>query len=264
VIISHEHKYVFVELPHTGCTAVSRELCRNYAGEPLLRKHSNYHHFLNIATQAEREYFVFSGIRNPMDEAVSVYYKFRTDHGKAYSDPRRLRQYGGWVRDIALRKREYVIRGDVAFSVFLEAFYRLPYDNWSSLSHHRFDYVMRFEDLQRDFAAVLHKLGLKAQRPLPVENPTQKQDSDFVTHYTAECRQHAKWVFGPFMRRWNYRFPEGWGAQSIPWSSELLFRVLGPYRRFRWRYLVRSESASAQSLADLLERIEIWRYRDLK
>lgn len=43
VIISHEHKYVFAELPHTGSTAVSRELRENYAGEKILGKHSTYY-----------------------------------------------------------------------------------------------------------------------------------------------------------------------------------------------------------------------------
>ena len=36
MIISHEHKYVFVEFPRTGTTAISKELCLNYFGKRIL------------------------------------------------------------------------------------------------------------------------------------------------------------------------------------------------------------------------------------
>jgi hypothetical protein len=74
MVISHTYKYLFVELPHTASTAIHQELCENYEGIPIIRKHAPYHEFIRIATAEEKVYFVLSGIRNPLDEAVSIYF----------------------------------------------------------------------------------------------------------------------------------------------------------------------------------------------
>lgn len=36
VIIRHRHRYLFVELPHIGSTAIPRDLMSLYDGEPIL------------------------------------------------------------------------------------------------------------------------------------------------------------------------------------------------------------------------------------
>jgi len=58
-----------VELPHTGSKAISAELREFYDGSQILRKHARYSEFLRTASLAEREYFAFSCIRNPLDVA---------------------------------------------------------------------------------------------------------------------------------------------------------------------------------------------------
>ncbi|MBA3404443.1 MAG: hypothetical protein H0U13_07160, partial [Gemmatimonadaceae bacterium] len=68
MIISDRHRYLFVELPRTGSTAIHRELCAMYDGEPILQKHATYGDFLKIATDDQRRYFVFSTVRNPLDD----------------------------------------------------------------------------------------------------------------------------------------------------------------------------------------------------
>ena len=60
MIISHVHRYLFVELPHTGSSAVSRELREHYAGTQILYKHARYAEFLRSCSAEERDYFVFS------------------------------------------------------------------------------------------------------------------------------------------------------------------------------------------------------------
>ena len=41
MVISHKHRYVFVEIPHTGSHAISKELCEFYDGQIIHRKHAN-------------------------------------------------------------------------------------------------------------------------------------------------------------------------------------------------------------------------------
>ncbi len=238
MVISHRHRYLFIELPHTASTAISRELVALYDGETILRKHAYYHEFLRVAGEEEKGYFVFSGIRNPLDEAVSIYLKYKNNHRGNYTDPRKLKKQGGHVTEADLERFRFIHERQADFPLYLRRFYRLPYDNWSSLAHHRFDFVIRFERLQEDFAEVLERLGIEQQRPIPLANPTTGK-RDFGSYYTPEIRRHAVWVFGPFMRKWGYEFPPEWDTANVPWSSVVLFRLLSIYRNTRRRYLRR-------------------------
>ena len=232
MIISHKYKYLFVELPRTGSSAISRELCANYDGVQILYKHAAYNDFLKSATAREKTYFAFSCIRNPLDDAVSLYFKYKTDHKKQFS-----RMKAG-ILTYSSRKRFYFVRNTNAdFPTYFIKFYKIPYNNWSSLSHREFDYVIRFDNLQDDFAKTLELIGIEQIRPLPSINKTNGRERDFLSYYTPEAIARAKRVFGPFMKEWGYEFPPAWGDDSVPWSSQAAFRFFDIFRNLYWRYL---------------------------
>ena len=54
MVISHRHRYLFVELPRTGSTAIHRELIELYDGTAILQKHATYEDFLRGATEIEK------------------------------------------------------------------------------------------------------------------------------------------------------------------------------------------------------------------
>lgn len=237
MIISHKHKYLFVELPLTASTAISKELCDTYDGAPILRKHARYHEFLKIAKPDEKNYFVFSCIRNPLDTIASQYFKRKTNHKGNYTKMERWLGRGRHVRRHALEEFDFVKNTGADFPAFFKKFYKLPYDNWSSLAHKEFDFVIRFENLQDDFAEVLELLGIEQKRPLPLVNKTSEKQ-DFLAYYTPEIYEQARRVCGPFMKKWGYDFPPEWGDNSVPWSSQIQFYVLGFWRKlFRWSTL---------------------------
>jgi hypothetical protein len=241
MVISHKYRYVFVELPHTGCTAIRTELLQHYAGQVRLHKHALYDEFLQVATPEEKKYFVFSGIRNPLDEVVSIYFKFKTDHKWRYSN-----LYGDSARPpnrtgrITRADRErFRLAHDVKadFPTYFRKFYQLPYNNMSSLAHKRFDFIIRFERIQEDFAEALKRLGIEARGPLPLVNRTSEKNSDFYSYYTPAIIPQAKRVFGPFMREWHYSFPPAWGNSSISPLTWLTYHSLNLVRNFYWRHL---------------------------
>lgn len=237
MIISHRHKYLFVALPQTGSTAISRELRLNYDGEPMLFKHATYLDFLRIATPDEKKYFVFSCIRNPLDDAVSQYYKYLTNHRHRYTDPKRLKRMRGLVGFIALQRFRYVTRAQPDFPTYFRKYYRTPYDNWSSLSHRQFDFIIRFECLQEHFTEALKRIGLEPKRPLPQVNDTGRKSRDYVSYYTPETIEHTKWVFGPFMKEWGYEFPPEWGESRISTWNQLQFDFFNVFRTLYWKHL---------------------------
>lgn len=224
MIVSHRHRYLFVELPHTGSTAISRELRTFYGGEDVLRKHFYLEDFLRHARPGEKGYFTFSGIRNPLDEAVSVYLKYKANHSSHFTDPKERAENGGWVTPSHLERFRFVHEQGGDFPAYFRRFYRLPYDNWSSLSHHRMDHVLRFERLAEDFAELLRRLGIEPVRPLPVVNRTG-QKSDFLSYYTPDIRRRAQCIFGPFLKRWGYELPAEWKLPPAPATDELAYRA---------------------------------------
>lgn len=238
MIVSHEYKYLFVELPHTASTSISKELCEQYSGCVILKKHSPYNKFLRSASAEEKEYFVFSAIRNPLDVVVTEYFRLKTNHKEAFTNPKKWKKNGGWVPNYQLSQFKFVQDSNENFATFFKRYYRSPYDSWSCLSHKRFDFVIRFENLQDDFLEVLHMLGIKQKRTLPTNNKTGGK-RDFLSYYTPEIQDQAKRVFGPFMKKWNYSFPPEWGNSSVSELSQLEFHLLSIPRSLYWRYLKR-------------------------
>ena len=238
MIISHEHRYVFVQLPHTACTAVGKELCEHYGGEKILWKHSTYREFGRVATPEELTYYTFSSIRNPLDVALTKFFKYRNQRGggEKFDVERTHRSRGGWVSRGDLRRYQWVSEHpDATFGDFLQHFNRLTYDNWSVLDHDRFDRVIRYEHLQEDFAAVLADLDIDPVRPLPVHFRTEGKDDDLDAQYPPEARGRAAAVFGPFMQKWGYELPDGWDV-GVPPARAAEYRLASVPRRLYWAH----------------------------
>jgi hypothetical protein len=235
VIVSHKHRYLFVELPRTGSTAISKELRELYDGRQILKKHSTYTEFLKVASPDERRYFAFAAIRNPADKLVSLYFKYKYDH-RDYLNPESFRGSSVFVKTLMQAQFRYVHHEGATFPQFLRKYYRLPYDDWSSFDHGRFKFIIRFETLADDFAEALRRIGVEPKRRLPLVNKTRDRDADFWSYFTPDVRRRAKWVFGPYFRRWGYRFPDDWG-QDVPALSEWTNSLANVGRTFYWRHL---------------------------
>jgi hypothetical protein len=237
MIISHTYRYLFVELPQTGSTAVSSELRANYDGTAILRKHATYHDFLKVASPREKNYFVFSGIRNPLDQAVSLYFKLKSDHRQKFSTKRVLTKQRRLSNYLAMVSFNYIRESDADFPTYFRRFYRLPYNDWSSMSHRKFDFLIRYEHLQDDFSRLLELLGIEQVRPLPVVNKTSGKGRDFDSYYTPDIIPHARRVFGPYMEQWGYDFPSSWGEHAVPWWNRFEYAAVNVFRQMYWRFV---------------------------
>jgi hypothetical protein len=237
MIISHTHRYVFVEMPRTGSRAVADELQQYYDGHEILRKHATYTDFERQATDDEKTYFSFSSVRNPLDVAVTRYAHLRANKDNRFNDPRQIALRNSLSSKIERRIHRWVVRHDADFEAFLLRWYALPYDTWTSLDHRRLDMVMRTETLADDFAVALQRIGIEPVRRLPVVNATPGREGDFVSLYTPKAIERAAWVFGPYMREWGYEFPASWGEVGVPWWSTVLMRIVRVPRMLYWKYL---------------------------
>jgi hypothetical protein len=234
MIISHRFRYLFVEVPRTGSTAISAELRELYDGHGILRKHASYRDFLRVASDTERGYFTFSTVRNPLDTAVTRYVRLKDDVEQLYSDPRKVAMRNSLSARLERRIHRWVQRTDADFERFLRRWYVLPYDTWTTLDHRRMDAVLRFESLVTDFDATLRQVGIAPIRELPAKNITPGRDRNWESYYTPGAIRRAVWIFGPYLQRWGYAFPPSWGDVRVPTWSRLLYRVAYVFRRIYW------------------------------
>jgi hypothetical protein len=252
MIISHQFHYLFIEMPLTASWAIHHELCNHYGGEPILHKHASYPEFRQIASAAEKDYFVFATVRNPLDVVVSQYFKLKNDHKGAFSKPESAHDFLVDYSD--LKKYQFIQKYDASFADFFCKYFRRPYGDLIDYSADRLDIVIRYEYLQDDFARLLQKFGLDQIRPIPSSNKTQGKKGHWQSYYTPEIIGQAKRVFGPYMKRWGYTFPDEWGSHQVHWVDEWKYRALNSVRRVyvnRFKYsggttakLVRSLRAS--------------------
>ncbi len=240
MVISHRHRYLFVELAHTASTAISKELRESYDGHVILAKHSTYREFLKIATEDEKEYFVFSCIRHPLDVAVTKYFKRKTDQNRRWSDPTKAGPSHGVGRALDRRTFRFIHDNDADFAKFFLRFYRLPYNSWACLDHKGFDFVMRFENLDADFAEALRRIGVEQVRPLPARNVTGERQKSFFAYYdTPEAIARAKRVFGIYLQEWGFELPPEWGEVEISAGDRVAYNVRSLLLKVYWLHLKR-------------------------
>ena len=234
MIISHRHRYLFVEVPRTGSTAVSAELQEHYDGQPILRKHATLRDYLREAGGHASNYFVFSTVRNPLDVAVTRYVHLRENPRGHFTDPAEIAVRNSIASRLERRVFRWLHRNDASFEEFLLRWYVVPYDTWTSLDHKRMDHVMRYESLADDFETLLGRVGIAPVRPLPARNVTPGKDPDFLRYYTPRAAQRARWVFGPYMEEWGYELPESWASRPVPATARVYLHFARWFRRLYW------------------------------
>lgn len=224
MIVSDSHKFVFVEIPHTGSHSVSNELTELYDGRAIIRKHANVTQYLAWANREQKAYFKFATVRNPLDYMATMYEKYRSNHKGQYTNEKALLRNGGHVTGEHLRHFDFVHNKGGSFEGFMKTFFDSVYNNWFLVGSHQFDHVMKFEDLQAEFSCVLQKIGAEKQRDIPHINPT-KGKRPWQEYYDESLKELVLRNYGPFMKKWGYSLPLGWRYDEIPAGYDMRFRM---------------------------------------
>ncbi len=255
MIISRKNRYIFVEAPLTGCSAISSELRLNYDGENILYKHATYNEFLKTATNEERKYFAFVGVRNPLDNSVSQYFKYKTNHKGNYSNSDILEKNGGFVTDLDIKKYLFITDNNADYATYFAKFYDYSVYNNYYLMPKRFNFIVQFENIQASFSDAIEAIGLPLVRPLPTVNKTAKKDDDFWAYYTPALHDKAIYKFGPFMKEQGHTYPDEWGDVRIPFSSRLKFKTSDLIANFLVCYLPLSFYSNDSFLRRIREKL---------
>ncbi|MDB0027237.1 hypothetical protein N9D80_01615 [Flavobacteriales bacterium] len=236
MIISHKYKFLFIGLPFSASSAISKELHLEYEGEPYLRKHSLFHEFEKVATKEERNYFVFAVLRNPMEIAVTVYEKMRANAKGNFTNSKLFKENGGHITKHHREIFNFIKDKNASFQEYFTKFFKKPYDNFSSLTLDCCDFIIRYENISSDYLLALEKAGIKSLKPLPVANKTAGKKKDLSLYYTDEIKEQAIYVFAPFLEKYGYNFLTKWGQIKTPISSSIKFKILGFLRKINQKY----------------------------
>jgi hypothetical protein len=246
MVIDHKYKFIFIELPLTATSAISKEIREMYGSQPFLNKHATYRKFLKAASPAEKKYKSIGSMRIPLDQTVSMYFKYKNDKEleERFTTGKNRRRRGTPLRQFLSIKRHrdrsnYVLKNNAGFEEYFLKFFHWPFSNWSILDHKKFDHIIRFEHLAEDYKKVFTCVGVPVLRDLPLANKTPGRTKDFWSYYESDrAKRRAKFVFGPFMRYWGYEFPGSWDHIKEPWHAQLLYDLFNIPSKIYWKYLM--------------------------
>jgi len=208
MIINHQHQFCFFAIPRTASTAISKVLKEQLGSERILKMHNSYSEFMEQASEAEKQYFKFASIRNPMDSVVSAYFKKKTDHNGRFS--RGAFKNGNPISEKALEEFAFIKETNASFEDYFQRFHQEPYHRHRHEETIRnMDAIIHFEHLNEDFKKVMDQLNLPFH-PVPQVNSTSARDRDFLQFYTPKIIPQAIEVFSEVMGDWGYTFPEEW------------------------------------------------------
>ena len=228
---------LFIGLPFSASSAISKELCSQHSGKRILRKHSLYYEFEKEASKRERDYFVFAVLRHPMEIAVTTYEKMRVNAKGNFTNPKLFAENGGHITRKQRIQFEFIHKNRATFQKYFSKFFIQTYDNLASFTIQHCDYVIRYENITQDYLIALKKVGIKNPRPLPVFNKTVGKNPKIIDYYTDDIKDKAIAVFAPFLEKYNYSFPENWGFVKSSIKSQVQFRALAVLRKINQKYI---------------------------
>lgn len=226
MIVSREHRFVFVEVPLTGSTAIAEELLGQYGCTEILHKHAHLSEYRRQASPSERRYSVVAGTRHPLDQILSYYTKLKNNHRGAYTDPECFTENGGWVTLANRDQFRFISDPANDFAAFLQRYFlnQSPRISQFAWGRSRYNHLIRFETLDTDFKTFLRAQNIPPKRDLPLTNPTTGRAKDFLSAYPEHLHAPLRAAFGPLAAEWGYSLPTNW-AGSTPLKSRAAYAL---------------------------------------
>ena len=200
-MISHSHKFIF---RHYGKSAGS-SIKRYFREKDGVTEKCSFGHKKTSTLQQividdgydPEEYIKFCCCRNPWDRGVSAYYHFK----KFYR-----------LKDLSFE--EFVVYGfhqyskskqeNNEFSPCLIDGKRAFHDGF--VDYDKFDYIIRFENLQEDFLIFCDKLNIEGGQLPHVDYNTKRPKLRYQDYYTKKTIDIVAQIWKKEIEKFNYKY----------------------------------------------------------
>jgi len=188
---SIDNKAIFIHIPRTAGSSIVK------AGIKEVYGHVSYDWYKNRIPDEYDNYFKFAFVRNPWDRLVSIYFYLNQvqsplDRLWAEQNIKKYKTFEEfvlcWVNEINIRKYMHFIPQ-----------YSYLYNNSLQLE---VDFVGRFETLDKDYAIIANKLGIKPV--LPKVNSSNKLS--YRDYYTPELVTIVSDVYRQDIDLFEYKY----------------------------------------------------------
>lgn len=180
-IIRSPFRCTFIHAPKTGGNSITTWMKQNFLAEVSKREqHANIE-------RAKARFgdlgWTFCVVRNPWDYMVS-WYNFKIQLCNQYIENIKNNQIPKKStkikHNLEIQKSELKRLTDLGFNGWLRQTERLPQAHWST----GVDYVMKLENLNKDFEEVQQRLN--CFKPLPYQNKTVDRPKNYRDAYNSE------------------------------------------------------------------------------
>ena len=198
MIISHKHRFVFIQVPRTASSFLGAYFFDHYSGEIVADKHSTYRQFLKNASEEEKTYKVIIGKRHPLDKTVTLYARIRPNQHKSGVALEEIQKdFENWLLKQSLKRKS------VRSVQHLKDSY--PYA----------DHVISQENLKEDLTLALNSMGLELADDLIWKHRTNSKQFHYTQYYSEHTRPIVLRTFRKEMEQLDYAPPPGWEKYLI-------------------------------------------------
>jgi chondroitin 4-sulfotransferase 11 len=221
-MISHKHKFIFLEYSKTGTTTIEEGLekyCEtktNHKTDSFYWKHARPKTIKELFEKENKKdewknYFKFTFTRNPFDRMVSLWnymhkslemYKNKCEEEGLDWKP----DHYHWIENCqkvtskCKTFKEYV-KYTAYGSLGINSVFAYAFDEDEKFV----DFIGRFENLQEDFDIVCDKIGIPQQQ-LPHKNKTKHKH--YTVYYDDETREIVAKKYAKDIEHFGYKFGE--------------------------------------------------------
>jgi hypothetical protein len=199
--ISDRFKCIFIHIPRTAGTSIKGALEMQGRGHPL------WQYYYLVYPEQWDSYFKFTVVRNPWDRMVSAYHYAKMEKSYWHDNLNRISPHPDYEllskktfeeTCAILKNRRTLLQHEVWHPQYL--FVTKQENKIHSIA---VDFVLRHENIEKDFKALCEKLQIK-DIPLPCVNPSTHDN--YRSYYTDETKGLIGKAYSTDIRLFEYEF----------------------------------------------------------
>jgi hypothetical protein len=205
MLVSHEHKFIFIKTHKTAGSSIESWLmpyCREHGIIDTRRYNS---HWPARAIKAKlgpvvwKDYTKICPIRNPWDQMVSLYFWRKRPRSLGFMTKRVLQGLHPYTLEQRLSFEAYLKKRGKHCNIDREKIFITS--AWEDY------FYIRFEHLHEDLQRLTEHLNLPdAKHALPEEKTGYRPDREYRKYYTEMSRDIVARAFDKEIEKWGYSF----------------------------------------------------------